>query len=145
LTISPQGTVSGLPTLVGTFGITVFAYVNGSFFSSHSWTLVIFPPKGSAGNGGGGSPTMTWSPPNGTQLFAKLNTQYRQTFTVNVPFIAYVISAGTVPPGLALSPQGIMSGSPNTIGTFTFVITALSNTKPVSTATYTLSVATSFV
>jgi hypothetical protein len=138
LTISPQGTVSGLPTLVGTFGITVFAFVNGSFFSSHSWQLVIFPPKGSAANGGGG-PVMTWSPPNGTQLFAVLNTQYHQTFTVNVPFIAYVIS-GNVPPGLALSPQGILSGHPSQDGSFTFTITALSNTKPVSSATYTLNV-----
>lgn len=38
--------------------------------------------------------------------------------------VAFSVTSGTLPPGLTLSPQGVLSGTPSLTGTFTFVVDA---------------------
>ncbi len=42
------------------------------------------------------------------------------------------ITAGNLPPGLALSTTGAITGTPTTAGTFTFTVTAAPDTSPTS-------------
>ncbi len=73
---------------------------------------------------GGGCPLITVNPatlPNGT-----IGTAYSQTITASggaAPY-TFAVSSGTLPPGLTLSAGGLLSGTPTTIGTFSFTITA---------------------
>ncbi|MGA2273974.1 MAG: putative Ig domain-containing protein [Bryobacteraceae bacterium] len=119
ITLSPGGTLSGTPTAVGTSSFTV--QVTSTLTSApanvpplvatQSYTVAIYPvlaitpqtaSPGSVGaaysqtftaTGGGGTSTYTWS-----------------------------LATGTLPPGLALSAAGILSGTPTAAGTFSFTV-----------------------
>src|SRR5437588_3147010 len=71
------------------------------------------PPTGPVGGG------LTVSPatlPNATAGIA-----YNQTFATSVSG-NWSVSAGSLPPGLALSNVGVLSGTPTAVGNFTFTI-----------------------
>lgn len=73
---------------------------------------------------------------------AALGTAYRQTLATSgaVSGVRYSVSAGTLPPGLTLTPaSGVISGTPATAGNFTFTIAAETGTCTGS-RTYTLDV-----
>ena len=61
----------------------------------------------------------TTSLPSGVQ-----NTPYTATVTAygGVQPYTWSISSGTLPPGLALAPNGTISGTPTTPGNFNFVV-----------------------
>jgi len=69
-------------------------------------------------------PIITLSPttlPNGV-----VGTPYSQTISASggtAPY-TFTVTAGALPPGLTLSLAGLLSGTPTTIGTFTFTVTA---------------------
>jgi predicted extracellular nuclease len=62
--------------------------------------------------------TITGTPPAGT-----VGTPYSFSFTVGGAGTAGVV-AGALPPGLALSPAGALTGTPTTAGTFAFTVRA---------------------
>ena len=84
------------------------------------WSLSFLSPSCCTG----GCPTITLSPPSlpgGTA-----GTAYSQTITASggtAPY-SYAVSSGTLPPGLNLSPAGVLSGTPTTAGTSNFTVTA---------------------
>jgi hypothetical protein len=52
---------------------------------------------------------------------------YSQTFTISggtAPYGKFTVSAGNLPAGLTVSPTGMISGTPTTIGTFNFTVSA---------------------
>jgi LPXTG-motif cell wall-anchored protein len=55
------------------------------------------------------------------------------------------VTAGSLPPGLALSPEGVLSGTPTTPGTYTFTVFADNGAEPregvVSSREYTITIA----
>src|ERR1019366_4302136 len=54
---------------------------------------------------------------------------------------SWILLSGSPPPGLALSPGGIISGTPSAAGTFTFTVEGTDDTAPTPlTATGTLSI-----
>ncbi len=54
---------------------------------------------------------------------------------------SWILSAGSLPPGLSLSPSGIISGTPTHLGTITFTVRVSDGTTPTPlTATATLSI-----
>jgi hypothetical protein len=61
------------------------------------------------------------APPKG-----KVGTAYGHTFTssTGTPAGSFVVSAGELPPGLSLSPAGVLSDTPTTVGDYTFTVTA---------------------
>ncbi len=70
------------------------------------------------------SGTSTLSINNGQSLgTALLNSGYSSQFSACcVPSYAWTLLSGTLPPGLTLSPSGVLSGTPNTIGVYTFLV-----------------------
>ena len=116
VTLSAVGTLSGTPTEGGSFAFTVTATDassgNGPFTTSGTYTLDV------------GAPTVAivqTSLTNGTVAQA-----YSQqlTTTGGVAPYSYAVTAGKLPVGMALSPSGLLSGTPTSGGSFAFTVTA---------------------
>ncbi len=104
LTLNANGTLSGTPVGGGVFTITVEATDANGCKGSQNYQLTV--------NGCG----ITLSPnalTNGT-----INTAYNQTFTATGSSGPYSFTSSALPPGLALSVGGILSGTPTQCGTF---------------------------
>jgi hypothetical protein len=118
LTLTPGGVFSGTPTVAGNYTFTIRATDANGCFASRDYTLVIAaaPPPPPA------CPAISIAPttmPNGT-----VGVFYSQTLTGSGGTAPYVfgVSAGTLAPGLLLTPAGVISGTPNEVGTTAFVI-----------------------
>jgi len=116
LSLSSSGTLSGTPSASGSFSFTIMATDSstgtGPFTSSQAYTLTI------------GSPTISLSP--ATLPATTTGASYSQTLTASggiAPY-SYAPTVGALPPGLSLSANGLLSGTPTAIGTFNFTITA---------------------
>ena len=109
LFLNPNGTISGIPTTAGTFSFTVDAQDQMGHFTSQAFKQVVAPalvittPSPlTTGVAGGGQQSFPIQASGGTPPY---------TFT----------SSGTLPPGLILTPNGLV-GNPTQAGTFTFMI-----------------------
>jgi FtsP/CotA-like multicopper oxidase with cupredoxin domain len=128
------GVISGTPTTVGTFNFTIRATdsqgVPATASQAYSLTIAAGPLV-----------ITTTSPlPGGTT-----GTVYSRTIGVKGGSIPYTwsVSAGSLPPGLTLNTStGVISGTPNTPGSFNFTIRVTdSQVIPASTAqAYSLSI-----
>ena len=117
LTLAAGGTLAGTPTATGTFTFTVKATDTGvipNCFGSQVYTIVISPV---------GCVPFTLAPttiPAGTRGAAYAP----QTITSvggTGPY-TYSVTFGSLPPGMALSAGGILSGTPTLAGSFTFTV-----------------------
>ncbi len=113
---SATGEVSGTPIEAGSFTFTVSAADAVGCFGSRVYTIVINGPA---------CPEILLSPQ--TLPATVLGTPYSQTLVASggaAPY-TYMVSSGALPPGLALDPaSGVLSGTPNAPGSFTFTVTA---------------------
>ncbi|MFO1406393.1 MAG: putative Ig domain-containing protein [Steroidobacteraceae bacterium] len=113
MTLSGTGQLSGTPSVSGTFGFTVTATDAQGYIGSRAYTVTIVA-----------APTITIAPgslPSGNEDLA-----YSQTIVAsggNAPY-AYVVSGGSLPAGMTLSSDGVLSGSPTVSGSFSFTVTA---------------------
>ncbi|MHB1056908.1 MAG: putative Ig domain-containing protein [Rhodanobacter sp.] len=112
LTLSSAGALSGTPTASGSFNFTVTATDQHGFQGALAYTFVV------------NAPTIAITPatlPAGTGGVA-----YSQTLSSSGGNggYTYSLSAGALPPGIALSSAGTVSGTPTTAGTYHFTITA---------------------
>jgi hypothetical protein len=129
LTLASNGTLSGTPTQVGSFPITVTATdSNGCTGTGAAYTLVISCQTITVTN-----PALTSSP---------AGTPFSQSFTQTGAFgSATFTTASTLPTGLTLSTAGVLSGTPSGSGTFPIVVTVTDANGCTGTgATYNLTI-----
>lgn len=124
---STNGAISGTPTNSGTYNFTVMASDSdtpNSNTGSKAYSLVV-------------SGSLTLNPsslPTG-----QLSTSYNAVITASggVGPYTFTVSAGSLPPGLTLNPNGTLSGTPTSIGTYPFTITATdTNTSDTGSKAY---------
>jgi len=128
LTLSTAGLLSGTPTAVGSFPITVIVTdSNGCTGNGGTYTLTI------------GCPTITVGNPATTTGTA--GAAFSQTFTQTgaVNGATFTIASGTLPTGLSLSSAGLLSGTPTVVGSFPITVTVTDGNGCTGTgATYNL-------
>jgi large repetitive protein len=129
LALGAAGVLSGTPTQAGTFNFTV-----GVADASGSSTTKAFSLTVNAAT----LRITTASPlPNGAA-----GSAYSQTFAVTGGIAPYTwsISAGTLPPGLALGAAGVLSGTPTQVGTFNFTVRVADASGSSTTKAFSLTV-----
>lgn len=123
-----SGVISGVPSVAGTFAVTVRATDANAQTADQAYSLVVNPAQIVV------DPATLASPQVG---FA-----YQFTFTASGGTGSYTwnVSSGTLPPGLALSAAGVLSGTPTTMGTSTFEVSAADGLNYNGVRSVTLSV-----
>jgi hypothetical protein len=124
LTLNTNCTVTGTPTTPGpvTVMITTTDSGNPPINKTGPVTITVDPlPK----------LTFTGSLPNAT-----LGVFYTQTLhaTGGTAPYTYTLTAGTLPPGIALSSSGVVSGTPTAVGASSFTVTATDSESTPQTA-----------
>lgn len=115
LTLGTGGTLSGTPTVAGSFNFTVTATdsTSGTAGSGlRAYTLVLAAPTISLASANVPPPL--------------LGVAYSATLIATggtAPY-TYAVTAGALPAGLSLSPSGVLSGTPTAVGPAMFTITA---------------------
>ena len=132
LVLNPTGRLTGTPTSVGTATFTLLVTDADGCTTARSYTLVV--EEVCAGV------TITVTPaslPAGIQ-----GTAYSQTLSATggqAPY-TFTISSGTLPAGLILSETGSLTGTPTTVETASFTITATDASGCVGSQSYNLTV-----
>jgi hypothetical protein len=128
LTLSSAGTLSGTPTQKGSFTFSVKATDANGCVASRSYQLAIACQDIII------NPT---SLPIGTT-----GTAYNQTLTATGECAPNTFSllTGTLPPGLTLSPNGTLSGTPTVSGNFAFTSRVTNNCGCTSERSYVLTI-----
>jgi hypothetical protein len=137
MTLSPAGLVSGVPGVPGVFDVTVTATDASGNSTSQLYVLpvgplVVVPPPG---------PQITTAPALAAAIVGQTYTQ-AFTSTGGTPPVSYTLAvASAAPPGLTLTPAGVLSGTPATAGCFTFTVVAadaagLSDQQPCTLQAY---------
>jgi hypothetical protein len=133
INVAPNGNITATPTQAGTFTVLIRAVGLGNCETTRSYNLTVLEQFTIT------TPTV----PNGCEA-VPYSTPI-QTSGGNPP-ISFALS-GNVPPGLSIaaqsstSPNGVLSGTPTTPGTYTFTATATdssvsNNVRPPATRTY---------
>jgi hypothetical protein len=123
LTLSSAGTISGTPSVAGTFNFTVKGSDSSATTQSATQPLSIAI--------GAALTITTTSLPN-----ALANSAYSQPLAASggtTPY-AWSITAGALPSGLTLTPNGSIYGTPNASGTFNFATQVTDSTTPTAEA-----------
>jgi hypothetical protein len=111
LSLSTAGVIAGTPIVTGTFGFSVTVTDAASLTGSQTFSLKIPYTQ------------LTVTSP-ATLPAGVVNAAYSQTLAASggYPPYAWLVASGTLPTGLALSSNGVLSGTPTTLGTSTFNI-----------------------
>jgi hypothetical protein len=125
LTLSSAGLLSGTPTTAGSYTFNVTATDSLSDMATEAYTVVI-------------SPAIT------------ITTSTLASWTLNEPFYSQTIattggtgpllfsSSGALPPGLMLSPGGVLYGTPTATGSYPFSVSALDTVGATASQSYTV-------
>ena len=136
LTLAADGSLSGTPTTVetATFTVTASDVDVPANTGSAAYTLEILAAPG----------TLTLDPPAGALADGEVGTAYAETFVASGGSgnYSYAVTAGALPDGLTLAADGSLSGTPTTVETATFTVTASDVDVPANTgsAAYTLEI-----
>jgi hypothetical protein len=125
LALAPDGTLSGTPTVVGTFSFTVKATDSAPTprTDSHSFSLTITAPAPLVIDPGQTPPVGVHDTPIYDFVF---------TATGGYLPLSWKVTAGALPPGLTLSPNGTLSGTPTAASPtpFAFTVTVTDSSTP---------------
>jgi hypothetical protein len=127
LTLS-GGTVSGTPTTAGTSSVT-FTATNAIGSTTTASLAFVVTASGAV------APAFTASTPPG----AVVGTPYAYTFKCSGTFPTFTISSGTLPPWFTLGTNGVLYGTANAPGSFSFDVTA-TNSAGTTTVALTLAI-----
>ena len=132
LSLSSGGAISGTPAATGNSVFTVRATDSSGGFDSANLQISIYPAIVI------GAVSL---PP------ATLNQPYSQTLsaTGGMPPFEWSIASGSLPPGMNLSPNGTISGTPSMVGTFSFAANVTDSVQTSATVPLQLSVVTPLV
>ncbi|MBX9628391.1 MAG: putative Ig domain-containing protein [Gemmataceae bacterium] len=130
--------LAGTPTAAGTYTFTLTATTDGGGTAAREYTFTVAPA---------GAASLTLYPP--TLPGGTVGTSYSQAITAALPSQAvpasFAVTAGALPPGLTLSPNGnggaVVGGTPTAAGTFTFTVTATDDANETGSREYTVAVA----
>ncbi len=130
LKVTSDGRVSGTPSVDGTFTVTVTVTDSVKAMASADLSLKIYT-----------LPSFTTKSPLPAAIGG---TMYSQTFAGTgglAPYSFFLLTApATLPPGLALSQQGGLTGIPATPGDYTFTIQLIDTNKNAVTRSFQLTV-----
>lgn len=120
LTLSPSGTISGTPTSAGTSTFTVAVKDASPTPQSVSVNLSV---------------TVSSSPLSVKVISLAtpvLGSSYNQTIVASGGTAPYTfsVSSGSLPPGLTISSNGTITGTPTTLGTFAATLQVTDSTQP---------------
>jgi hypothetical protein len=124
LTLGLHCAITGTPTTAGSSTINVTATDSATPANTTTGPVVVTVQP---------IPTLTLT---GTLPNATLNVAYTQTLHASgglAPY-TYAITAGALPAGLSLSTDGIISGTPTTVGATSFTVTATDSEGTPQTA-----------
>ncbi len=127
ITLAPNGSLSGTPTSGGPYQFTVTATDTASATGSRTYQLHVC-------NASFLTPTVLPDPIANApyaQTIALINGGGPHTFSV---------TSGALPPGLTLASNGALTGTPTTLGAYTFTITALESSSCATSQSYSLNV-----
>lgn len=141
-TFSPEGQLSNVNGLAanGGWALSVTDDAAGSSGTLLSWSLTITTSAGSVCTVCANCPAITLSPaalPDGN-----LGSFYNQAITASGgtgPY-TFVLASGSLPPGLALSSSGALTGTPASPGTYNFTVTATDQTGCAGSQAYAVTV-----
>lgn len=128
ITLASGGALSGTPTTSGSFTLGITATDAFGSTGAQSYTLEVT------------TPTITLAPASLTN--GTVGTSYSQTISASGgtgPY-SYALSSGSLPPGVTLANSGMLTGTPTTAGSVTFVVTATDAFNNTGTQSYTLAV-----
>jgi hypothetical protein len=124
ISLSASGVLSGTPAAPGTYPFTLTATSsNGTCSVSQTYSLTVTAPCFTF--------TVDPSPlPSGSK-----NVPYSETLTATGGIAPYKFSkkSGVLPPGLSLSPYGVISGTPTKTGNFSFTVLIMDETGCATT------------
>jgi hypothetical protein len=129
LTVFSSGIIAGIPTAAGSFSFVLVVTDANQLSTSKPFTVVITGPVLSI--------TTTSPLPNGS-----VGQAYSQTLAASNGSPPYQWAAGAgFPPGLSLGPStGIVSGTPSTVGSYTFTVGVTDSANNTATANFALTV-----
>ena len=127
ISLSADGVLTGQPTATGTFAFTV--KVTDAKAQSATQPLSITVAQGV---------TATFAPPPAASLAAPYS--YQLTATGGTTPYTWSVNAGSLPPGITLSSDGLLSGTPTAVGSFTFTVNVIDANKGIATTSITLTV-----
>jgi|GEM_PF-710047 len=130
LSLSSDGVISGTPTTLGSAMFTVQVQDASGDQASTGFSIAI----------NAGSPTLSIGNP--TLPGGTVNVLYSGTIPVTGGTGPYtcVVSVGSLPAGLTLNSNCIVSGTPTTPGTFTVTVTVTDSSNPAQTTTGTVTI-----
>jgi hypothetical protein len=128
---STSGLITGTPTTAGTYTFRIRAQATDDGVTSNDYTNNLAITVGSTVGGGEGLENKT--------LWLGESVSDRAVFT-GFPTPTVVKASGDLPPGITISSNGTVSGSPNTAGTYTFALRGYNFVNSVSTTNYTYTV-----
>jgi len=126
--LSSAGVLSGTPTASGNYNFTITATDGHSFTGSQAYTFTVQ------------APTISVAP--STLPAATGGAAYNQTVSASggTGGYTYSLSTGALPPGIALSSAGVVSGTPTTAGNYSFTVTATDGFGFTGSQAYTVAV-----
>ena len=145
MSLSKSGVVSGRPNAAGTSRFWV--ELSDENPPSQSWCVPQTAEREFSITVLPGLRVVQTSPAPGT-----VGTPYSVPITASLVYapdstqpvtspLAWSVSAGTLPPGLAVGPtDGVLSGTPTTAGSYTFTVQAVLDAQRSGQATYTLEI-----
>ncbi len=130
---SPTSTtvdISGTPSQSGSFTFTLTATDSDGCIGSQIYTAL------------GTCPVITVAP--ATLPPPAMGVDYSRTITASggTPVYTFAVTSGVLPPGLALSSGGVLSGKPTSSGPYTFTITATDSVGCEGVQVYAMDVTT---
>ncbi|MEO8614603.1 MAG: putative Ig domain-containing protein, partial [Luteolibacter sp.] len=129
LSLSSGGVISGTPGAQGTSGFTIGVAGSDNASSTATFSLTVSSLQ---------APSMTTT----TLPVGKVGDVYNQTLAAvggSLPY-TWSLASGTLPSGLTLSSDGVISGTPDASGTSSFTIKVTGNDNAFSTAGLSLTV-----
>ncbi|MBD1210771.1 MAG: putative Ig domain-containing protein, partial [Ignavibacteria bacterium] len=120
------GTVSGTPTVAGSYMFSISATNSAGTLTSTSATVVVSPSSSAPSSFSAQAPPAS----------ASTSAAYNYTFIANgFPAPTFSVASGTLPPGLTLNAvTGVLSGTPTLGGNYTFTIQATNGQGSVTSS-----------
>jgi uncharacterized repeat protein (TIGR01451 family) len=130
LTLGADGSLSGAPATLGDFTFDVRVSDTLAATSTRTFTITVGPPALTIVTG------TPLAPPQ------NVGTPFALTFAAagGVAPYAWSVAGGTLPPGLALQSNGLLSGVPTSVGSFAFTIEVIDALNVTATRSYSLDV-----